>query len=179
MSERLERAHLAETVAAEPVVVAQDDRHIIEVTLIRAGRSKMGNVYQPEVLREALPLFEGARAFVDHQKPDDAPERSVRDLAGSYHQVQLDESGRVRGRLHLLPDHDWLFNLLSEAAGNPDLCGLSIDAYGDVQPGPGQDRTVTALHQIASVDVVTRPSAGGQVERVLQSDRGGAAQAFA
>ena len=36
------------------------------VTLIRAGESRNGYVYSPEVLQAAMPLFEGATAFCDH-----------------------------------------------------------------------------------------------------------------
>ncbi len=149
-------------------------KHILEVTLIRSGTSKNGNTYPPHVLREAIPLFEGTRAFADHQSPHDLPERSVRDLVGYYKHVHLDEAGRLRGQLHLVPGNDWLFSLLSEAEGNPDLCGLSIDAWGtEDQAGKGSasTRLISRLNRVMSCDIVTRPSAGGSIDRLLQSDR--------
>ncbi len=149
--------------------VSPDGKHVVEVTLIRAGTSKNGNAYAPAVLREAAPLFEGVRAFADHPKPGDLPERSVRDLVGHYRQVHFDEAGRLRAQLHLVPGNDWLFHLLQEAARYPDLCGVSIDADGEVD-ARSRPRTVKAIHRVSSVDIVTRPAAGGTVERILQSD---------
>jgi len=161
---------IREATDPDTTITTVDGKHIAEVTLIRAGVSRNGNEYPPEVLREAVPLFEGVRAFADHPKSGDLPERSIRDLVGYYRGVHLDEAGRLRGQLHLVPGNEWLFNLLKEAEGNPALCGLSIDSYGDAKRQGGTNKVNKLLH-VASVDIVTRPSAGGQVERILQSDR--------
>lgn len=152
----------------------EDGRHIAEVTLIRSGKSKQGNLYSPSVLREAAPLFEGALAFADHQKPGDLPERSVRDIVGYYRNVRsLQESGvaRLRAELHLVPGNDWLFSLLQESQNHPSLCGLSIDAFGETVREADGTNVVQSLKKVLSVDVVTRPSAGGSFDRLIQSDR--------
>ena len=161
---------LTELELAEPTVAGDPDHHIMEVTLIRAGTSRNGNHYPAEVLREAVGLFEGVRAFADHAVEDGRPERSIRDLIGYYRGVHLDEAGRLRAQLHLVPGNDWLFALLKEAEGNPGLCGLSIDAQGDVDRRRGATQ-VNRLLRVDSVDIVTKPAAGGQVDRILQSDR--------
>jgi phage major head subunit gpT-like protein len=166
-----EGSRLKESIDLIEAEVADADKHIVEVTLIRAGTSRNGNRYPPEVLRESVPLFEGIRAFADHQRPDDLPERSIRDLVGHYRNVHLDESGRLRGELHLVPGNDWLFHLLSEAQAYPDLCGISIDADGDVDRRT-PPRTVRKLLRVSSADIVTRPAAGGSVDRLIQAERG-------
>jgi hypothetical protein len=153
----------------------EDGRHIAEVTLIRSGRSKQGNLYTPDVLREAAPMFEGAVAFADHVKPGDLPERSVRDIVGYYRQVRpLTEGGttRLRAELHLVPGNDWLYGLLQESQHHPSLCGLSIDAFGETERSSDGSTLVKSLKKVLSVDVVTRPSAGGSFDRLIQSDRG-------
>src|SRR5579872_6288595 len=135
----------------------------------------MGNLYPPDVLQRAVPLFEGAVAFADHRKRPDLPEGSVRDIVGYYRNVEAvsDPAGitRLKAQLHLLPGTDWLFNLLQETERQPNLCGLSIDAFGSLNESASSRDTkvVDALHRVNSVDIVTRPSAGGGVVRVLQS----------
>jgi len=163
--------HLQEIALAEPSVrpsASSDGRHIVDVTLIRQGKSANGNIYPQHCLESALPLFEGARAFVDHNRNDQLPERSVRDLVGYYKNTRYHpgETGKVRSELHLVPGNEWLFNLLSEAQGNPNLCGLSIDAWGDRDPKSG---IINSIKKVDSIDIVTRPSAGGTVNHILQS----------
>jgi hypothetical protein len=164
---------LTELIEAE-VPAREDGRHIAEVTLIRSGKSKQGNLYSPEVLSEATPLFEGALAFADHSKPGDLPERSVRDIVGYYRNVRsLKETvgSRIRAELHLVPGNDWLYSLLQESQNNPSLCGLSIDAFGDTVREADGTNVVKSLKKVLSVDVVTRPSAGGSFDRLIQSER--------
>ncbi|MGH2443957.1 MAG: hypothetical protein ACRDFX_12450, partial [Chloroflexota bacterium] len=151
------------------------DQHIVEVTLIRSGLSKMGNHYPPAVLTAAAPLFEGAPAMADHQKRPDLPEGSVRDIAGSYQNVRaVTESAGIslRAELHLLPSAVWLFELLRAAETNPRICGLSIDAWAerDDARSTRESQYISGISRVQSVDVVTRPSAGGGIRRVLQSD---------
>lgn len=145
--------------------VGEEGRHILEVTVIQAGKSKHGHTYLQEALSAAAPLFEGVRAFADHPRPGDLPERSVRDLVGYYRNARYD-SGRVRAELHLVPGNDWLFNLLKESHTAPGLCGLSIDAWGHRENG-----NITRIDRVDSVDIVTRPAAGGGVDRIIASDR--------
>jgi phage major head subunit gpT-like protein len=151
------------------------DHHVVEVTLIRAGTSKMGNHYPPETLTSAVPLFEGAPAFADHQKRPDLPEGSVRDIVGHYQNVRAVTEGAgisLRAELHLLPTAGWLFHLLRAAESNPRICGLSIDAWAHADPARStkESQYIAAFSRVNSVDIVTRPSAGGGVQRVLQSD---------
>jgi hypothetical protein len=166
----LELTELLET----DVPKREDGRHVAEVTLIRSGKSKQGNLYSSEVLSEAAPLFEGALAFADHSKPGDLPERSVRDIVGYYRNVRtLKEAvgSRIRAELHLVPGNDWLHSLLQESQNHPSLCGLSIDAFGDTVREADGTTVVKSLKKVLSVDVVTRPSAGGSFDRLIQSER--------
>jgi len=116
----------------------------------------------------------------------------VRDDAGG-------NAGRVDATLHILESADWLWSMIREAVslGRPELIGLSIDIYGTWQPradlaGTGRQKgantrgqaqrtgettsttaqslkEVTGVLALNSCDVVTRPSAGGSFQRVLQA----------
>jgi len=154
--------------------VMDSERRAVEVVCIRAGLSKNGNYYAPAVVRAMAPLFEGARAFADHPAPGERPERSIRDIVGYYRDPRVDDAGTLRATLKVARGADWLWDLVREAVeeGQPDLIGLSIDADARVTSGrvDGRDaRVVEAITRLNSCDVVTRASAGGRVERLLQS----------
>ncbi len=150
-----------------------DGRHVLDVTLIRSGKSKMGNIYPSDVLRESTQLFEGVAAFADHNNDDRRPERSVRDIVGYYknvHHVAEGEQGRLTGELHLLPGADWLWTLMQETQRHPSICGLSIDAYASCQESD-EGRQVAEFRRVNSVDIVTRASAGGTIDHIIASER--------
>jgi hypothetical protein len=81
-------------------------------------------------------------------------------------------NARLRAELHIVPGNDWLYALLQESQRNPSLCGLSIDAFGETERSSDGSTLVKSLKKVLSVDVVTRPSAGGSFDRLIQSDRG-------
>ncbi len=148
------------------------DKREVEVVCIRPGLSRNGNFYGPECLSEAVPLFEGARAYVDHS---DATLRSVRDLAGSYKKVRVGQDGEVRATLRISKSQDWLWSLIQESVEEgTDLVGLSIDVQAKVaegQVGGKRARIVEHITSLASVDVITRASAGGSFEKILEADK--------
>lgn len=139
----------------------QPERRAVEVVCIRPGLSRNGNYYGEGALREALPLFEGARAYVDHAE---GQLRSVRDLAGTYREARLDDDGAVRCTLAVARHQEWLWSLIRESVEEgSDLVGLSVDVSAQCREGEMEGRRcriverITALH---SVDVITRAAAG-------------------
>ncbi len=164
-------------VASLREAVMDRERRAVEVVCIRAGLSKNGNYYAPAVVRAMAPLFEGARAFADHPAPGERPERSIRDIVGYYKDPRVDDEGTLRATLKVVRGAEWLWDLVREAVeeGQPDLIGLSIDADARVAPGRVEGRAarvVEAITRLNSCDVVTRASAGGRLERILQADAG-------
>ncbi len=162
-------------VASLREAVMDRERRAVEVVCIRAGLSKNGNYYAPAVVRAMAPLFEGARAFADHPAPGERPERSIRDIVGYYKSPRVDDEGTLRATLKVARGAEWLWDLVREAVeeGQPDLIGLSIDADARVAPGRVEGRAarvVEAITRLNSCDVVTRASAGGRLERILQAD---------
>ena len=150
------------------------DRREVEVVCIRPGLSRNGNFYGPECLAEAVGLFEGAHAYVDHA---DTAVRSVRDLAGVYRGARIGAEGEVRATLRVARAQEWLWALIAESVGEgSDLVGLSIDVSAAVREGEvrGQRcRIVERISALHSVDVITRASAGGGFARVVrEADNG-------
>lgn len=160
---------------------------VVEVTIIRPGDSTNRMRYRPEVLREAVGLFEGAAAFCDHPTEMDmtrAGGRSLRDLVGVYEGVRWDEEAQaVRGRLRLYPGGEWLGVLMGQALSDraagrvaPNV-GISADVLvmkspiveaGDGVYGRLLGWDVKKVVKVNSADVVFQPAAGGRFERILE-----------
>ncbi len=150
--------------------------HAVRVTAIRGGKSVNGYFYDDKALQSIARLIEGAHAYADH---DDASQvtRSMRDLVGFYKDAQFVPSqgmtpARVDATLHILESAHWLWSIIAEVQqlGKPDLIGLSIDIFGNWQHDDATNaKTVTRVLALNSCDVVTRPSAGGTINRILHN----------
>ena len=150
--------------------------HDVRVTIIQGGRSINGYSYDAHALRTIASMIEGAQAYADHSE---GGTRSVRDIVGFYHDAVYEPpapaspGGRVDATLHVLEAADWLWSMIREACelGRPELIGLSIDIFGHWQhENNAQDKRITQVVALNSCDIVTRPSAGGALRRILHSD---------
>jgi hypothetical protein len=153
--------------------------HDVRVTIIQGGRSINGYSYDAHALRTIARMIEGAQAYVDHSAGS-VPTRSVRDIVGFYHDAVYEPptsdspGGRVDATLHILEAAGWLWSMIREACelGRPELVGLSIDILGHWQHDAGtKDKHITQVVALNSCDVVTRPSAGGALRRILHADQ--------
>lgn len=154
-----------------------------EVTVIKAGRSLNGLDYPAEVLEDAVPLFEGLPVFAyrwgdDINHASDAAKRGEpRGFAGNRigevtrawwdHEEQAikamvaidDEGARAR-----------LLNTLERGGicsgdAEQDAEGFSIDAEG-LRSGTKVSRILRGN----SLDLVTRPAAGGKFNRLVAEE---------
>jgi hypothetical protein len=148
--------------------------HAVRVTAIRGGKSVNGYFYDDKALQSIAHLIEGAHAYADHGDASQIT-RSMRDLVGFYKDAQFVPSqgmtpSRVDATLHILESAHWLWSIISEAQqlGKPDLIGLSIDIFGNWQHDDATNaKAVTRILALNSCDIVTRPSAGGTINRIL------------
>ncbi len=155
------------------------EKGIYEITLIKEGLTTDKRRYYPRsVLEASVPLFEGTQAYADHPtktEMKDRPERSIRDLIGVYESVRLDESAgitSIKANLKTMDSKPWVRDLLNMAIESSSLCGASIHADGTVLP-KGRDGAdlVESIKSVFSTDIVTKPNAGGGVERHIESER--------
>ncbi|MBC7222875.1 MAG: hypothetical protein H5T59_01125 [Anaerolineae bacterium] len=167
-----EASETLRTVAvAEAAIQAQAGPRVFRVTLIQAGQSRNGFTYTPDALQAAVPLFQGATAFVDHARSEDLRRgtRSVRDVAGAYGNVAWDPvAAAIVGDLHLI--HEETARLLAayvqaRQAGEPvpDI-GISADLTVAHREG-----TVRRIVQVHSADVVVGPAAGGTIHHAVHA----------
>lgn len=158
---------------------------VIDVLLIQAGMSKNRRRYSEAVLRESVPLFEGARAFAGKGVDHNPEERGVKSLVGWYTGARwvqdaphpTKKNQRVSGvaaNFHISEAAPWLRSMMADAIkrGKPDLVGFSIVGDGEtsvVRESRQQFIDVTKINTIESVDVVVNPAAGGMPMRLVAS----------
>lgn len=142
------------------------------VRVIRAGRSANGNFYPDAVLREAAPLFAGARVFVKSDREHLASAgKDVRNLIGAlsdpvFIEGKTTDTGELFAVMTLIVgDDDPIAVRLHEATTRKltDLFGLSIDVEGKARAGAKGVRIAEAFTKVHSVDLIVEPGAGGQV----------------
>jgi len=103
----------------------------------RAGRPRY---YPRATLTAALRAFEGAPAFANHPRRDDAeqlPERDIRDKVGYYEHIQQSlDDGRIIGDFRVIGEaRQWLWPMIAETKRKPDYVELSINALGQTRRG--------------------------------------------
>jgi hypothetical protein len=147
-----------------------------QVTVISAGLGSSG-YYAPEVLERAATnklIESGTPLFFDHpaeSERTDRPERSVRDIAAVFTgPVRYDDrEKRLVGEVQVFKPYRELVNEMA-----PHI-GLSISGSAtDITEGTIEGRKVPVvedLHDIFSVDLVTKAGRGGQFVSLLESAR--------
>ncbi len=150
------------------------------IRVIRAGESANGNIYPAAVLREAAPMFEGARVFVksddDHIK---GAGKDVNKLIGGltaprFVEGATPEAGEIQATLRLIEPEGAIAVRFREAhsRGLSGLFGFSIDAYCDakkVKRGGKAMREATKFKSVNSVDLIVEPGAGGELIRMVEA----------
>lgn len=152
-------------------------RVLKDVGLIKVGKSLNRRNYSEEVLKNAVSVFEGTRAFDSHASGEKR-ERRVGELTGYYTNVRYD-NGVIKADRHFLPTRagqDVMAVVEAIINGAPrSLAGLSINAIGTgkMQKIDGEDvLQVESISGANSVDDVVNAAAGG--EYVLTASNGDA-----
>jgi hypothetical protein len=161
--------------AASRLIGAVDDpkadgyRWLVQV--IEAGPDKQGLANYPfGILREAAPLYEGAKVFAlsqgQHASPANPYGKSVRDLVGWLSGVRSNDTG-IEAKLNILRTASWLRDMIVDSfeRGKQDLVGLSHDILAKMRAG-SSPRDVEKIVRVDSVDVVYDPIAGGKFIRM-------------
>ena len=147
---------------------------IFRVRIVAAGVSKNRRRYTEAVLREAAPLYEGARAFDHHRTEQELATSTIAGLVGHYRNTEAQADG-IYGDLHLLPSATHAAEALdaaitAQAAGLEPMVGISHDVRATFKVGSDQHGRLQEAEKIVSVDsadIVAKPSAGGKAVRVV------------
>jgi hypothetical protein len=144
------------TVSEHPLRVDRRAGIIRDVKLLGL-RSRNGRVYRPEALREAVPLYEGAKVNVNHPAGHPAEVRDYRDRLGMIRQVRYEENRGLFGDLVYNPKHSLAEQLAWDAEHLPGNVGLSHNVLARIGKD-GPQTVVEAILQVYSVDLVADPA---------------------
>lgn len=152
----------------------EGEGRVWRVTMVRPGVSKNGRRYKPETLREAVALYEGARAFDGHRDSNERRKSAVAGMAGWHENVTPGPDGALTSDFHIAESREDIRQLFLTAWRNqrPDLIGFSHDVSAITEAVLVDGRRISDVRKIVevhSVDVVADPSAGGQIERLVAS----------
>lgn len=158
-----------------------DDKggRIFRVQIIEYGDSKNGTRYPEAVMRRAVPLYEGAKAYDHHRSEAELQTSTINGLVGSYTNVEAGTRA-IEADLHLLPSASHTAealdaSLAAQARNLPPLVGISHDVAGQfrqVVEGPRKVMEAVALVAVNSADVVADPAAGGRATRMVAGGTG-------
>ena len=120
--------------------------------------SKNNRRYTESAMRNALPMFEGVKAYLDHPTKEDERNgrRSIKDLAGRFTGPRF-EDGKVRATFEGLPNANGKL-YMGIAEKMPDIAGNSHNAFGKFRRENGGTIVVEELTKVVSVDLVTEPA---------------------
>lgn len=166
---------------------------IWDIVIIEEGLSGNGVNYPFEVLKEAKDLYEGAPvkcygfkgAHLDHL-PDTIKDTLevigktvTQNIVGFLKNVKagkLPDSDKrgLTARFHITASGDWLAKTMKEAfdEGIKDFLGFSHDVKGEMKATVKDGNYIKeaiSIKRVDSVDVVTRPAAGGRYLRLVAS----------
>lgn len=171
MGRLVENAVLSESAILASPDAAMSDLGIYRSLLIRADVQGSSGFYPAEVLRRdgASAFPAGTHVYIDHptrSEEEERPERSVLEMAGVLLDPAIFEEA---------PDGRGLFSRVQFFDDVKDMIkarwqhvGLSIRAAGEVEDTP-TGRIVRRISEGLSVDVVTRPGAGGRLVTMTES----------
>lgn len=149
-------SRLIERVLADPGRVDRST-NIIHRVVVLGGVSRNGRRYTEGCMRAAVPLYEGAKVYLDHTS---APSR-IREITtqfGRLQNVRFDEvASKIVADLHYLAAHPAAPQVLEAAERMPSTFGLSHDADGDVVREVGEN-VVNKIQRVNSVDLVADPA---------------------
>lgn len=157
---------------------AQDDKGLKwRIRVIQAGLSGNRYYYPDSVLREATPLFNGARVFVKGDEEHLAGKgKDFRNLIGRLSNAKFVEgkktdTGEIQADLELLASAGDVPAKMLEAWNRDmaqDLFGFSIDASGKVKSETGRN-VAQKITKVNSVDLIIEPGAGGQLINLIEA----------
>lgn len=151
-----------------------------DVTICEAGFTKNGWYLPEDVLRSAQGLFEGVDVNLYELDSSarhvphilfDAKRLLSKNKVGWVENVRYVAGEGLKGVLHFLDSAKWIGkNLLGAFRSGMEAYGLSYDCGVRAKKDTVENRNVIAITKILradSVDIVTRPAAGGKFNRAL------------
>lgn len=123
--------------------------------------SKNGRRYRESTLRQAAPLYEGAKVNVNHPAGGPLVPRDYRDRLGVIRNVEYasgnEASSGLVAELHFNPKHALAEQLVWDAQHNPRNVGFSHNVLARLSR-EGEETIVEEITHVQSVDLVADPA---------------------
>ncbi|MEK6237710.1 MAG: hypothetical protein N2C14_23625, partial [Planctomycetales bacterium] len=106
------------------------DQGVLRGVKLLGMESRNGSRYTVAALRQAAPLYEGAKVYVNHPpRGQESRPRDYRDCIGAVREIQLREDG-LYADFHFNPKHALAEQLMWDAQHAPANVGFSHHAQG-------------------------------------------------
>ncbi len=129
---------------------------VIRGVKILGLQSRNGRTYLPDALRQAAPLYEGAKVNVNHPKHAAGAPRDYRDRIGVIRGATATDDGLLAD-FHFNPKHSLAEQLLWDAEHSPENVGFSHNVEARTVRR-GDQLVVEAITRVQSVDLVADPA---------------------
>ena len=136
------------------------DKFKISNVVLLGPESKNNRRYTEKCMRNAVSLYEGAKAFVNHPSTEEEKRgnRDVRNLAGKFVNVRFDEgTKKIKADFAGLPNGNGQM-YMDIAEHMPDVAGNSQNASGKWRVAENGQRIVDEITKVISVDLVSNPA---------------------
>lgn len=141
---------------------AKRRKNIIENVHICGLVSKNGYTYSPEALKEAIPLYEAADVYVNHNSNKPRP---IEEKIGMSRNITFKEGTGLWGDLVLNEAHPAYPQIVWFADNMPSKVGCSHDVDGKINRS---SKLVESIKTVHSVDLVSNPATtAGLTEGVI------------
>lgn len=147
---------ITESILFEQAMVPDREQGILRGVKILGSKSKNGRTYKESTMRNAIPLYEGAKVNFDHpEKATDS--RKYGDRFGKLQGVVYREGQGLYGDLKFNPKHALAEQFCWDAEHSPDSCGLSHNVVAKTS-GKAGSLVVESIDKVTAVDVVADPA---------------------
>lgn len=142
---------------------------VIRSVKILGLNSRNGRRYEPEALRAAVALYDGAKVNLNHPKGSPVGPRDYQDRIGAIRDVQLRSGEGLFADFHFNPKHALAEQLAWDAEHSPGNVGFSHNVTARTTRRDGQT-VIEAITRVQSVDLVADP---GTTRGLFEQGSGG------
>ena len=104
--------------------------NLIRGVKILGTESRNGRIYLPQAIRDAVPLYEGAKVNINHHQQQLSGPRDYRDRIGVIRNVSVREGDGLFADFHFNPKHELAEQFLWDAEHAPENVGLFAQRDG-------------------------------------------------
>ena len=146
---------LFEETVSKPESVSLEEGIIRRVKILGKISDK-GYSYSNKAMKDALPLYEGARVVFNHPEPGKVRKNiKYEDNFGHVHNCLLVEDDGIYGDMKFNPKHRLASQFAWDAENMPNNVGLSHEAWTDEKPKRGG--IVEAIRKVDVIAIVPNP----------------------